>query len=124
MNITTLGTDIAKSVFQLHGTNKQGKVVLKKRLRRSQLLAFMQNHPPCLVGMEACGGAHYWGKVIAIAAPLPVLFAFDPILRGWAYFIQFSICFMLGGCIYPVIWIMEIKPHFCELHDKFITAPE
>jgi len=62
MNITTLGIDIAKSVFQLHGTNKQGKVVLKKRLRRDQLLAFMQNLPPCLVGMEACGGAHYWAR--------------------------------------------------------------
>jgi len=62
MNITTLGIDIAKSIFQLHGTNKQGEVVLKKRLRRSQLLAFMQNLPPCLVGMEACGGAHYWAR--------------------------------------------------------------
>lgn len=62
MNITTLGIDIAKNIFQLHGTNKQGKVVLKKRLRRSQLLAFMQNLPPCLVGMEACGGAHYWAR--------------------------------------------------------------
>ncbi len=62
MNVTTLGIDIAKSIFQLHGTNEQGKVVLKKRLRRSQLLAFMQNLPPCLVGMEACGGAHYWAR--------------------------------------------------------------
>lgn len=62
MNITTLGIDIAKSVFQLHGTNKRGKVELKKRLRRTQLLAYMQQLPPCLVGMEACGGAHYWAK--------------------------------------------------------------
>lgn len=62
MDITTLGIDIAKSIFQLHGTNKQGKVVLKKRLRRDQLLAFMQNLPPYLVGMEACGGAHYWAR--------------------------------------------------------------
>ena len=62
MNITTLGIDIAKSVFQLHGTNRRGKVGLKKRLRRKQLLVFMQNLPPCLVGMEACGGAHYWAR--------------------------------------------------------------
>ncbi len=62
MNITTLGIDIAKSVFQLHGTNEQGKVELKKRLRRNQLLAYMAKLPPCLVGMEACGGAHYWGR--------------------------------------------------------------
>jgi len=62
MNITTLGIDIAKSVFQLHGTNGQGKMELKKRLRRGQLLAFMQNLPPCLVGLEACGGSHYWAR--------------------------------------------------------------
>ena len=62
MNITTLGIDIAKSVFHLHGTNKQGKVDLKKRLRREQLLTYMQNLPPCLVAMEACGGAHYWAR--------------------------------------------------------------
>ena len=59
MNITTLGIDIAKNVFHLHGTDARGKRVLKKRLRRDQLLTFMQNLPPCLVGMEACGGAHY-----------------------------------------------------------------
>lgn len=62
MNITTLGIDIAKTVFQLHGTDGRGKVTLRKRLRRSQLLAFMQQLPPCLVGMEACAGAHYWAK--------------------------------------------------------------
>lgn len=62
MNITTLGIDIAKNVFQLHGTNRQGKVELRKRLRREQLLSFMQKLPPCLVGLEACGGAHYWAR--------------------------------------------------------------
>lgn len=62
MNITTLGIDIAKNVFQLHGTDERGKVVLKKRLRRDQLAAFMAKLSPCLVGMEACGGAHYWAR--------------------------------------------------------------
>jgi len=62
MNVTTLGIDLAKAVFQLHGTDSNGKAVLKKRLRRHQLLAFMQTLPPCLVGMEACGGAHYWSR--------------------------------------------------------------
>lgn len=62
MNITTLGIDIAKNVFHLHGTNAQGKVELKKRLRRKQVLYFMQNLPLCLVGMEACGGSHYWAR--------------------------------------------------------------
>ena len=59
MNVTALGIDLAKTVFQLHGTDEHGKTVLKKRLCRHQLLAFMHNLPPCLVGMEACGGAHY-----------------------------------------------------------------
>lgn len=63
MNITTLGIDIAKSVFQLHGTNAHGKVELRKRLRRDQLSVFMAKLPPCLVGMEACGGAHYWARL-------------------------------------------------------------
>lgn len=62
MNITTLGIDIAKNVFQLHGTNERGKVELRKRLRRDQLLTYMANLPPCLVGMEACSGAHYWAR--------------------------------------------------------------
>lgn len=62
MNITTLGIDIAKTVFHLHGTDAQGKIVLRKRLRRNQLLTFMQQLPPCRVGMEACGGAHYWAR--------------------------------------------------------------
>jgi len=62
MNTTTLGIDIAKQVFQLHGTDGHDKVTLKKRLRRKQLLTFMQQLPPCLVGMEACAGAHYWAK--------------------------------------------------------------
>jgi len=66
MNITTLGIDIAKNVFHLHGTNAQGNIVLRKRLRRDQLLAFMQKLSPCLVGIEACGGAHYWARKFKI----------------------------------------------------------
>lgn len=62
MDITTLGIDIAKNIFQLHGTNEHGKVELRKRLRRDRLLPYMQNLPPCLVAMEACGGAHYWAR--------------------------------------------------------------
>ncbi len=62
MNTTTLGIDIAKNVFQLHGTDAHGKVALKRRLRRNQLLSYMQQLPACLVGMEACAGAHYWAR--------------------------------------------------------------
>lgn len=60
--ITTIGLDLAKSVFQVHGVNDLGEVVMRKRLRRGQVLAFFADLPPCLVGMEACATAHYWGR--------------------------------------------------------------
>lgn len=62
MTITTLGIDLAKNVFHLHGVDEHGKTMLQKRLRRNKLLAFMANLPACRVGMEACGGAHYWAR--------------------------------------------------------------
>jgi len=62
MNIKTLGIDLAKNVFQLHGVDKTGKVVLRKRLTRAKLTEFMVNLPACLVGMEACGSAYYWAR--------------------------------------------------------------
>lgn len=61
--ITTVGVDLAKSVFQLHGVNKTGEPVLRRQLRRSQMLEFFQRLPGvCLVGMEACASAHYWAR--------------------------------------------------------------
>ena len=60
--ITIIGIDIAKNYIQIHGTNDKGKVLLKKRLPREKFLAFMATLPSCLVGMEACGGAHYWAR--------------------------------------------------------------
>lgn len=61
-DIKTLGIDLAKDIFQLHGANAQGKQVLKKRLNRQNLTEFMATLPSCLVGVEACGGAHYWAR--------------------------------------------------------------
>jgi len=58
--IKVLGIDLAKQSFQLHGVDGQGRVVLTKKLGRNQLSAFIANLPPCLIGLEACGGAHYW----------------------------------------------------------------
>ena len=58
MEITTIGLDLAKNVFQVHGINSAGKVVLKKTLRRSQMRGFFEQLDPCLVGIEACG-AHF-----------------------------------------------------------------
>jgi len=62
MQITTVGLDIAKNVFQVHGIDAAEKVVVRKQLRRGQLLAFFETLPPCLVGMEACATAHYWAR--------------------------------------------------------------
>ena len=60
--ITTVGIDLAKSVFQVHGVEALGQVMLSKAVRRSGLLALMAKLPPCLIGMEACASAHYWAR--------------------------------------------------------------
>jgi transposase len=62
MQITTIGLDIAKNVFQVHGIDAAEKVVVKKQLRRNKLMAFFKALPPCLIGMEACATAHYWAR--------------------------------------------------------------
>jgi transposase len=62
MQVTTMGIDLAKHVFQLHGVDVHGKTVLKKRLSRSTLGPFMATLPPCRVGLEACAGANYWSR--------------------------------------------------------------
>jgi transposase len=62
MKITAIGIDLAKNVLQIHGVDERGKAVLKKQLKRDQVTAFFANVPPCLIGMEACGGAHYWAR--------------------------------------------------------------
>ena len=60
--ITTVGLDIAKSVFQVHGVDAQGKVIVRRQLKRRYVLAFFQKLPPCLVGIEACASSHYWSR--------------------------------------------------------------
>lgn len=60
--ITSIGLDLAKTVFQIHAADNEGKPILKKRLRRGQLLGFFAELEPCIVGMEACGSAHYWAR--------------------------------------------------------------
>src|SRR5947208_15063239 len=64
MQIATIGVDLAKHVFQLHGVGPDGAVVLSQKMRRLQMIAFFAKLPPCLVGMEACGTAHYWAREI------------------------------------------------------------
>jgi transposase len=64
MKVTTIGLDIAKSVFQVHGEDCNGKVVVQKRLRRSQVVAWFSQLPRSLIGIEACGTAHYWARTL------------------------------------------------------------
>src|ERR1700687_2112493 len=64
MKVTTLGIDLAKNIFRIHGVDGRGAVVLRKQLSRMQMLPFLARLEPCLVGMEACAGAHYWAREI------------------------------------------------------------
>ena len=60
--VTIVGLDLAKSVFQVHGADKEGRPVVRKKLRRGQVLAFFAGLSPCLIGLEACASAHYWAR--------------------------------------------------------------
>ena len=60
--VTTIGLDIAKSVFQVHGVDAAGQVVIRRQLKRRYVLAFFQKLPPCLVGIEACASSHHWSR--------------------------------------------------------------
>jgi transposase len=63
--ITTVGVDLARTVFQLHGVTADGSVALRRQVRRSQIFDFFGRLPPCLIGMEACAGAHFWARDLA-----------------------------------------------------------
>jgi len=65
MQISTIGIDLAKNVFQLHGVDTQGKVTLVRQLRRNQMIAFLAKLPACLIGMEACATSHHWAREIS-----------------------------------------------------------
>jgi transposase len=60
--VVTVGLDIAKSVFQVHGVDAAGEVVVRRQIRRAQLLSFFSKLPPCLIGIEACASAHHWAR--------------------------------------------------------------
>ena len=62
MKVTTVGIDLAKAVFAVHGADGRGKTVFRKSLKRTQVLTFFANLEPCLIGMEACGSAHHWAR--------------------------------------------------------------
>jgi len=63
--VSTIGVDLAKSVFQVHGADASGAVLFRKKLRRHQVLTFFAAQPRCTVAMEACGSAHHWAREIS-----------------------------------------------------------
>jgi transposase len=64
MEITTIGIDLAKAVFQIHGVDERGKVRVRKQLKRAEMATYSANLEPCLIGMEACGSAHHWARTL------------------------------------------------------------
>src|ERR1700674_22642 len=65
MSITMIGLDTAKSVFQVHGVNEAGKVEIRRKLRRSELIPFFEKQEGCIIAMEACGAAHHWARILS-----------------------------------------------------------
>ena len=65
MQVTTIGLDLAKNIFQVHGITDEGDVAFNRPLRRAQVLTFFKRLDPCLVGMEACGTSHYWARELS-----------------------------------------------------------
>ena len=66
MRVATIGIDISKHVFQVHGVSAAGEVVIQKRLRRAELLSFFEKLEPCLIGIEACGTSHHWARQLTL----------------------------------------------------------
>ena len=64
--VSTIGLDIAKSVFQLHGVDGAGQVVIRRQLKRRHVLAFFQKLPQCLIGIEACASSHHWSRELQV----------------------------------------------------------
>jgi transposase len=85
-SITTIGLDLAKSVFQVHGVDGDGAVVVRRTLRRSQVLDFFRKLPPCLVGLEACASSHHWAReIVALghdARMIPPIYVKAYVKRG------------------------------------------
>ena len=82
-SVTVVGLDLAKHVFQVHGVDASGRVVVAKAIRRNKLLEFFASLPPCLVGLEACGSAHHWARDrIDLHPPNPIRLDAEPLAGG------------------------------------------
>ena len=65
MKVTRVGVDLAKDLFQVHGVDGQGKTVLRRKLRRSEMTTYFKKLPACMIGLEACASSHYWARILS-----------------------------------------------------------
>ena len=112
MHVTTIGVDLAKRVFAVHGVDHHGKAVLRKTLRREQMVPFFTRLPSCMVAMEACGSAHYWARTLASLGHTVKLIA--P---------QFVKPYVKGNKTARIVWAMlahgrEFRPDFSAAIDR------
>ena len=87
MEPITIGLDLAKNVFQVHGLDEAGEVIVTKRLRRGQVIPFFQKLAPCLIGMEACPSAHHWSRELEVLGHdvrlMPASYVKAYVKRSW-----------------------------------------
>ena len=85
--ITTVGLDLAKNVFQVHGIDAEGAVVMRRQIRRAQMLLFFSRLAPCLIGIEACAGAHHWARELTKFGHevrlIPFAIGLEPMAPRW-----------------------------------------
>src|SRR3569833_2284435 len=105
-NITAIGLDLAKNVFQVHAVDEAGSVVMRKRLRRGQVLAFFAEIPSCLVGLEACATAHHWARELTA---LGQVFRLMPPTKVKAY----VLCFFFVVVVVVVFCLAVCRLSLC-----------
>ena len=111
MQVTTVGLDLAKDVFQIHGVTNDGTVAFNRSVRRPQLLPFFEKLPPCLVGMEACGSSHHWAREIRKFGHevrlIPAFYVKPYVKRGKTDAVDAeAIC---EAVTRPTMWFVEVK---------------
>ena len=98
--VITIGVDLAKNIFQVHGIDAEGTVIFRRQLRRSQVLPFFKKQPPCLVGMEACATAHFWARqLIDLGHEVKLIAPLDDLIRFGCCGIQGHNLAAIGGDI-------------------------
>src|SRR6185437_9360992 len=116
--LSTIGVDVAKSVFQIHGVDAEGTVVVRKRIGRAKVLEFFTDLPPCLVGMEACATAHQWARELKMLGHdtwlMPPSYAKAYVKRGTSLRIPFEV--WLQFCS---LFVRQVRRICCKRFEYF-----